>query len=155
MCLRFVLMTTLQDVKLHSKERNEDSNRRCLSTGEDPSVKRQVWLRTLISESWGLCSRLGLRTPGDTRQTGPPLPWARTEPGCHQHQSRPAGHGAVRAGAGPGARLGAQHGERCAPSKELHRILSLLLTPVNYSAGTERQRDNPVGPKFALWGTWK
>lgn len=84
MCLRFVLMTTLRDVKLHSKERNEDSDRRCLSTGEeDPSVKRQVWLRALISESWGLCSRLGLSTPRGHTADGPPAhaePRARLPP---------------------------------------------------------------------------
>lgn len=64
MCLRFVLRTTLWDVKLHSKERNEDSDRRCLYTGEeDPSVKRQVRIRIWISENWGLSLQLGLMTP--------------------------------------------------------------------------------------------
>lgn len=64
MCLWFVLTTTLWGVKLHSKERNEDSDRRCLYTGEDhPSVERLVWIRIWISGSRALSLQLGLIAP--------------------------------------------------------------------------------------------
>lgn len=42
MCLRFVLLATLRDVKLHSKKSDKESDATYLYTGEDCSEKRQV-----------------------------------------------------------------------------------------------------------------
>lgn len=162
-CLRFVFIVTLWDAKLHGKERSEDRDIRCLYTGEDPSVKRQVWTRAKYLNCRKWRSEPTVRTHlllKDTKQMHQTvllkLQGKGTLPMSRKSFPAPSG----RPSWAPWAMEGYLR-RRAAGHVSLYLAesntasFSLILAYLNPSVTTERWWDRLVGPTSAISGNWK